>query len=152
MLGSIATASYAINANNAYAATSSISASYATVANSVNALSQSLVITGSFNGFVVSGSIASNTSSFNFGTANFFTSLVTGSTFFNITSPKPGDTVNVLLTTQGAGQATASFSSNVKQVSGSSYVPTSGNSKNDVLTFVSFDGTSVFLANVKNLI
>lgn len=164
-------ASYAIDANNAYAATSSLtsisssyaataslllgsvtSASFATTANSVNALSQSLVITGSFNGLVVSQSIASSTSSFNFGTANFFTSLVTGSTFFNITNPKPGETVNVLLTTQGAGQATASFSSNVKQVSGSSYLPTAGSNKKDILTFISFDGTDVYLANIKNLV
>lgn len=129
-----------------------VSSSFATRANSLNALSQSLVITGSFNGLVVSSSLSSQTASFNFNTANFFTSLVTGSTRFEITNPAPGDTVNVLLTTQGAGQATASFSSNVKQVSGSSYVPTSGDAKQDILTFISFDGTSVYLANVKNLI
>jgi len=130
--------------------TNTISASFATTANSVNILSQSLTITGSFNGLVVSQSIASNTSSLNFGIANFFTSAVSASTFFDITNPKAGETVNVLLTTVGV--ATASFSSNVKQVSGSAYTPTSGSGKNDVITFISFDGTSVFLANVKNLI
>lgn len=156
LLGSIASASYALSSS--FSQTASFyggavsSASFATTANGVNPLSQSVVITGSLNGLVVSASISSNTSSFNFSTANFFTSLVTGSTFFNITNPLAGETVNVLLTTQGAGQATASFSSNVKQVSGSSYVPTAGTSKNDILTFISFDGTSVYLANVKNLV
>jgi hypothetical protein len=110
----------------------------------------SSTFSGSVNGQVISSSIASNTSSLNFGNANFFTSLVSGSTFFNITNPEPGETVNLLLTTVGV--ATASFSTNVKQVSGSAYTPTSGSGKNDVITFISFDGTSVYLANVKNLV
>lgn len=109
-----------------------------------------LGITGSVNGNVVSASIASNTSSIDFSLGNFYTSLVSGSTRFNITNPKPGQTVNLLLTT--AGVATASFSSNVRQVSGSVYTPTSGSGRNDILTFISWDGTSVYLANVKNLI
>ena len=109
-----------------------------------------LGITGSVNGNVVSSSISSNTSSLNFSQGNFFTSLVGSNTFFNVTSPKAGQTTNLLLTTSGA--ATASFSSNVKQVSGSSYLPTAGTGKNDILTFISWDGTSVYLANVKNLI
>jgi hypothetical protein len=105
---------------------------------------------GSVNGQVISASIASSTSSLNFGIANFYTSLVSGSTNFNITNPKAGQTISLLLTTVGV--ATASFSTNVKQVSGSSYTPTSGSGRNDVLTFISFDGSSVYLANVKNLI
>jgi hypothetical protein len=105
---------------------------------------------GSVNGQVISSSIASSTSSLNFSLGNFYTSLVSGSTNFNITNPKRGQTVNLLLST--AGVASASFSSNVKQVSGSAYTPTSGSGKNDILTFISFDGTSVYLANVKNLI
>jgi hypothetical protein len=105
---------------------------------------------GSVNGQVISSSIASSTSSLDFSLGNFYTSLVSGSTRFNITNPKAGQTVNLLLSTIGV--ATASFSSNVKQVSGSTYTPTSGSGKNDVLTFISWDGTSVYLANVKNLI
>jgi hypothetical protein len=110
----------------------------------------SSTFSGSVNGQVISSSVASQTSSLNFETANFFTSAVTGSTFFNITNPKAGETVNVLLTTVGV--STASFSSNVRQVSGSAYTPTSGSGRNDVLTFISFDGSSVYLANVKNLV
>ena len=150
------TASFAVSSSNtisssfAVSSSNTVSASFATIANSVNILSQSLTITGSFNGLVVSQSIASSTSSLNFETANFFTSAVSASTFFNITNPKAGETVNLLLTTVGV--ATASFSSNVKQVSGSRYTPTSGSGKNDIITFISFDGTSVYLANVKNLV
>lgn len=110
----------------------------------------SSTFSGSVNGLVVSQSVASQTSSLDFSTANFFTSAVTGSTFFNITNPKAGETVNVLLTTVGV--ATASFSTNVKQVLGFPYIPTSGSGKNDILTFISFDGTSVYLSSVKNLV
>jgi hypothetical protein len=120
------------------------------MAGSVTALSQSLVITGSFNGSLISASIASSTASLDFSTANFFTSAVTGSTYFNIINPNIGQTVNLLLTTVGI--ATASFSPNVKQVSGSIYTPTSGSGNYDVLSFISFDSTAVYLANVKNLI
>ena len=108
-------------------------------------------ITGSVNGFVTSASIASNTSSLDFSQGNFYTSLVTGTTNFNITNPEPGQTVNLLLTTAGTG-ASASFSSNVKQVSGSAYTPTPTAGAQDILTFISFDGASVYLASVKNLI
>jgi len=111
----------------------------------------SLEITGSVNGFVTSASIASNTSSLDFSQGNFYTSLVTGTTNFNITNPEPGQTVNLLLTTAGTG-ASASFSSNVKQVSGSAYAPTATAGAQDILTFISFDGSSVYLASVKNLI
>ena len=114
-------------------------------------LRDSLEITGSVNAFVVSASIASNTSSLDFSTGNFYTSLVTGTTNFNITNPKAGQTVNLLLTTAGTG-ASASFSSNVRQVSGSVYTPTPTAGAKDILTFISWDGTSVYLANVKNLI
>ena len=118
-------------------------------ASGLTTIANSLEITGFVDGNVVSASITSNTSSIDFSQGNFYTSLVSGSTNFNITNPKAGQTLNLLLTTQGV--ATASFSSNVKQVSGSRYTPTSGSS-NDVLTFISWDGTSVYLANVKNLI
>jgi hypothetical protein len=147
-----------LTVNNVVSASYALSASYAPAAASTPTfpytgsaiISGSLVITGSFNGLVVSQSIASNTSSLDFGRANFYTSAVTSTTFFNITNPKPGETVNVLLTTVGA--ATASFSSNVKQPSGSAYTPSAGNAKQDILTFISWDGSTVYLANVKNLI
>lgn len=125
-------------------------ATTALTASSVSTLVQPVIITGSLRGNITSASIASSTSSLDFSLGNFYTSLVSGSTNFNITNPRPGQTVNLLLSTVGV--ATASFSSNVKQVSGSSYTPTSGSGKNDILTFISWDGTSVYLANVKNLI
>jgi hypothetical protein len=153
----IVSSSYAITASSAVTALTAsyvlnaVSSSFATTAGSVTALNQSLTITGSVNGNVISASIASNTSSIDFSQGNFYTSLVTGTTNFNITNPKAGQTLNLLLTTAGTG-ASASFSSNVKQVSGSVYAPTATAGAQDILTFISWDGTSVYLANVKNLI
>ena len=152
------TASYVLNAVSSSFATSASFAQTASLAYRVGTLtgsvliSGSLILTGSASGNVFSGSIASATSSLDFNTGNFFTSLVSGSTFFNVTNIKAGQTVNVLLTTAGALPATASFSSNVRQISGSLYTPTSGSSKTDILTFVSFDTTNVYLVAAKNLI
>ncbi len=58
-------------------------------------------------------------------------------------------------TAQGGNNAalpTASFSSNVKQVSGSRYLPTSGSGRQDILTFISFDSASVYLAKIQNFV
>lgn len=111
-------------------------------------VSGSLVITGSAFGNVISASVSSQTASLDFNAANFFTVVCSGSQFFNITNPVPGKTVNVLVTTVMNSPSpipTASFSSNVRQVSGSRYSPTSGSSNLDVLSFVSFDGTTTYL-------
>ena len=137
------TGSKTVVGSNTVVGTNTISGSFFTTG--------STTFNGPFNGNVTSASIASNTSSLDFSTGNFYSSLVSGSTFFNITNPKVGQTVNVLLTTAGTS-ASASFSSNVKQVSGSSYAPTPTTAAKDILTFISWDGTTVYLANVKNLI
>ncbi len=113
--------------------------------------SGSIVVTGSIQGNVNALSISSNTASLDLNNGNFFTlQLVSGSaTHINPSNIKPGQTINILLSTTGSG--TVNFPSSVKQVSGSSYVPTTTTSK-DIITLVSFDSSSLFLANVKNLI
>ena len=119
-------------------------------------ISGSLIVTGSTIGNVVSASIATNTASIDFNAGNYYTCLVTQSTFYNITGVNPGETCTMLITTaQGGNNAampTASFSTNVKQVSGSRYIPTSGSARQDILTFVSFDSTNVYLAKIQNFV
>ena len=111
----------------------------------------SLAITGSASGNVNALSISSNTASLDLNNGNFFTlQLVSGSaTHINPSNIKPGQTINILLSTTGSG--TVNFPSSVKQISGSAYVPTTTTSK-DIITLVSFDSTNLYLANVKNLI
>ena len=113
-------------------------------------VSGSVYITGSVQGNVNSLSIASNTASLNLANGNFYTlQLVSGSnTRIEPSNIAQGQTVNILLSTTGS--ATVSFPTSVLQVSGSSYVPTTTTSK-DIITLVSFDSSSLYLANVKNL-
>ena len=120
------------------------------VSGSVN-MSNGITITGSVLGNVTALSISSNTASLNLTSGSFYTlQLVSGSnTYINPSNISVGQTVSLLVSTTGS--ATISFPSTIKQPSGSSYVPTTTTGK-DVLTFISFDTTNLYLANVKNLI
>jgi hypothetical protein len=114
-------------------------------------VSGSTTITGSLVGNVNALSISSNTASMNLNEGNFFTlQLVSGSnTYINPSNIKAGQTINLQVNTTGS--ATVSFPSSVKQVSGSAYVPTTTTGV-DIVTFISFDTSSLFLSNVKNLV
>lgn len=140
--GIATTASYVLNA---------ISSSFASTSSYLNPLNQSLIITGSVLGNITALSILSNTASLDLSLGSFYTlQLVSGSnTFINPTNIRAGETVSLLVSTTGS--ATVSFPSIVLQPSGSSYVPTTTTGK-DVLTFISFDNTNLYLASVKNLI
>jgi hypothetical protein len=114
-------------------------------------ISNGITITGSILGNVTALTITSNTASLDLTSGSFYTlQLVSGSnTFINPSNIRAGQTVSILVSTTGS--ATVSFPSIVDQPSGSSYVPTTTTGK-DVLTFISFDTTNLYLANVKNLI
>jgi len=114
-------------------------------------VSGSVSITGSVNGNVNTLSISSQTASLNLNNGNFFTlQLVSGSaTHINPSNIKAGQTINIKLATTGSG--TVTFPSSVYQVSGSSYVPTT-TTGTDIITLVSFDNSTLYLASVKNLV
>lgn len=116
-----------------------------------NSFNGAQTITGSVLGNVTALSISSNTASLNLTSGSFYTlQLVSGSnTHINPSNIRAGQTVSLLVSTTGS--ATVSFPSTVLQPSGSSYVPTTTTGK-DVLTFISFDTTNLYLASVKNLI
>lgn len=109
------------------------------------------IISGSLRGVVKPLTIASSTASLSMSGSNFYTlQLVSGSdTYVSPTHILPGQTVSLQVNTTGSG--TVSFPSIVKQPSGSSYTPTATTGV-DVLTFITFDNSNVYLANVKNLI
>ena len=105
--------------------------------------------TGSVRGNIVSASITSNTASFDFSLGNFFTlGLPTATTNINVTNILPGQTVTAFLNISSGSIVT--FSSNVSQSIGSEYTCSLGVSK-DILTFVSFNSTNVYLSNIRNL-
>jgi hypothetical protein len=111
----------------------------------------STVFSGSVRGEVNALSITSNTASLNCALDNFFTlQLVAGTdTRIEPSNILPGQTINLRVNTTGS--ATVSFPTSVKQVSGSAYVPTTTTGV-DIVTFIAFDNSSLFLSNVKNLV
>ena len=111
----------------------------------------SVFTSASVNGVVNPLTISSNTASLDFSKGNFFTiQLVSGSsTHINPTNIAAGQTINIRVNTTGSG--TVTFPSTVDQITGSSYVPTTTTGV-DILTLVTFDTSSIYLVNVKNLV
>lgn len=111
--------------------------------------SGSFAITGSVYGNVVAVSVASNTASIDLAAGNFFTATLSNNatTFFNFTNVRPGVTANLVLTTGTV--STASFSSNVKQPSGSVYLPSSGSGRIDALSVAAVDTSNLYLVASK---
>lgn len=133
-----------------------VSASFATTANTasyfdLSTVNQDVVITGSVRGEVGVLSISSNTASLDLSTGNFYTlQLVEGTdTYINPSNIQPGQTINIRVNTTGS--ATVSFPASVLQANGNTYVPTTTTGV-DVLTLISFDASSLYLSNVKNLV
>jgi hypothetical protein len=123
-----------------------LTGSYATTGSNVFSGSQiitgSYTLTGSAYGNVISASITSNTASIDLSKANYFTLTIASNTNINVTNVQPGVTATLVINTAGA--TTASFSSNVKQSSGSLYVPSiSGNI--DILSFTAVTPSTVFV-------
>lgn len=112
----------------------------------------SLTITGSVYQNVISQSIVSSTASIDLSRANFYRVTLPASTNtrFNITNLAAGQSAMIQITTDT--NASASFSTNVKQPSGFAYLPSTGSGNIDVLTLASFDGTNVLVTNVTKLV
>ena len=134
--------------------TSSMSVGYAVSASYLvggSLISGSLIVTGSAVNKVVSlNSYAANTASVDCRKSNLFSITLNSAatTFFNFTNVLEGQTGNIYVLNQT--NSSASFSSNVKQPSGSFYNGgTSGNV--DLLSFVSV-GSTVYLVNSKRFI
>jgi hypothetical protein len=96
--------------------------------------------------------ITDQTGSFDVRNGNFFTTLLTANVDnrFEFSELDGGQTINILVSTNGT--ATVSFDNDVvKQPDGFSYTPSNGTAK-DILTFISFDDTTLYLVAVKNLV
>ena len=151
------TASYVLNAvSSSFAST----ASFVTTAQTasfydLSAVTQNAVFSGSVRGEVETLTVSSATASLDCSLGNFFiiTLPTSSTTYINPTNIQPGQTINLRVKQQGTtGAGLVSFPSSVKQVSGSAYVPTGTINAEDIVTFISFDSTSLYLSNVKNLI
>jgi hypothetical protein len=138
------TGSYATTGSNIFIGNQTITGSLS--------MSGSMFISGSVYANTTSQSVASNTASLDFTAANFFMVQLGSSvtTHISASNLRAGQSVNVLVTT--GTNSTASFSSNVRQPSGSFYLPTSGSGKKDILSFVSFDSTNLYLVAINQMI
>jgi hypothetical protein len=143
------TSSFVLNSNTSSFVTNSQTGSYASTGSVTFTGPQ--IVTGSTRGNVTPLSITLNTASMDLSAGNFFTlQLLSGSnTFINPSNILPGQTS--LLTLSTTGSATVSFPSFVKQPSGSAYIPTTSTGV-DILTFVSVDNSTLYVANIKNMI
>ena len=172
LLGSIVSASYALSssyalnattANSVTSASYALSSSYAVSASYAPAaatfpyvgnatITGSLTISGSAYGNVIAVSVSSNTASINLQAGNFFTVTLGNSatTYFNVLNPLPGLSANIVVTT--GTNSTASFSSNVKQPSGSAYLPSSGSGVIDALSLATVDSSNVYLVASKKFV
>jgi hypothetical protein len=107
------------------------------------------IISSSVRGEQYVGSVASNTASFDCSTGNFFTLVLNaGTNHISASNIRPGQTINVKVTTQTGNAVTCS--SAIKQPSGSLYTPTNG-AGTDILTFISYD-TTLFMVATKTFI
>ena len=88
--------------------------------------------------------------SLNFALGNYFTGSASGSFHISASNIKAGETGILKMNTFAI--PTASFSSNVRQISGSAYIVTSGSNQTDILTFVALDATNIFLVASKKFI
>jgi hypothetical protein len=113
----------------------------------------STVLTGSLYGAPVSQSVSSLTASLNLARGNFFNLTLPASvnTYITASGQLPGQTINLKIT-QGATSGSVSLGAGIRQVSGSSYTVTAKASTTDILTFISFDNTGLYVSSVKNLI
>jgi hypothetical protein len=110
----------------------------------------SLVTTGSISSNVTALTIVSNTASMDLSTNNLFTIQLpnTSSTFINITNPRRGQTAMLELS-QSLANATVTFSSNVTFPSGSAYTASFTNNAVDIVSFVSFNGSTLRAISAK---
>jgi len=111
----------------------------------------SLIVTGSAVTQLIPITVASNTASIDCIRGNLFSFTLgaASTTHIAFSNIKEGQTGNLLITT--AATSTASFSSNVKQISGSQYTATSGSGQTDLLSFATV-GSSVYVVNSKKFV
>jgi hypothetical protein len=126
--------------------------SYATTGS--NTFTGSQTISGSVLGNVTALSIASNTASMNLNVGNFFTLNLVASTATHLAASniKAGQTINLLVTQASGGSGTLTFSPSFRQVAGQSYVPSPGSGSQDIVTFVTFDNSTIYSSYIKQLV
>jgi cytoskeletal protein CcmA (bactofilin family) len=130
------TGSYATTGSNTFAGNQTI--------NGTLLVSSSMVYSGSVRGQVFPITISSNTASIDCSKGNFFTlSLPAGTTRLEATNVLPGETLSLRIFNETTSSAVTTGTS-VKFPTGFTYIPTAVSSSTDIITFLSFDNSSIF--------
>jgi hypothetical protein len=119
-----------------------------------NSFTGSQTITGSVLGNIVPLTINSNTASMDLSTGNFFTlTLVSGSvTQLTATNIKAGQTINLLITQANPASGSLTYNSTIKFPAGNGYVATQASASKDIITFITFDSSTIYAAAINNLV
>jgi len=128
-----------------------VTGSYATTGS--NTFTGNNTFSGSVKGEVRSLSIVSDTASLDLSNGNFFTlTLPSGSTRIETSNIQKGQTVSLKLTQTGTGTGSAVFDSSVKFPSLQPFITTTAPNSIDIVTLVSYDTTTLFAVETKNLV
>jgi hypothetical protein len=115
-------------------------------------ISGSLTVTGSIKTEVVALSVASNTASMDCTLSNSFTlNLVGGAdTYLNPTNIQSGQSLNLKITQDGVEAGTVSYGTNIKFSNILPYSASSTLSAIDIVSFASFDSTTLYGSALKD--
>lgn len=129
-----------------------LTGSYATTGS--NSFTGSQTITGSVLGNISTLSITSQTASMDLSKGNFFTlTLVSGSTtHLTATNVKAGQTINLLITQANPASGSLTYNSTIKFPAGNGYVATAASASKDIITFITFDSSTIYAAAINNLV
>ena len=85
---------------------------------------------------------------------NFFTlTLVSGSTtHLAATNIKAGQTINLLLTQPSVGTGSLSYNSTFDFPAAANYISTPISASKDIITFITFDNSTIYASAINNLV
>ena len=111
-----------------------------------------LIVSGSMIGQVSAITPASNTGSLDCSTGNYFTMTLGNAvdTRLEASNLQIGQTINLKLTNNATAAGTISFGPEFEFEGGTAFTATAATSAVDIITLVSFDGTSLQTVGVKN--
>jgi len=111
-----------------------------------------LIVSGSLIGDVKAISVASSTGSLDCSTGNYFTLGLANAadTRLEASNIQIGQTINIKITNNATAAGTITFGPEFEFVDGTAFTATAATSAVDIITLVSFDGTSLQTVGVKN--
>jgi hypothetical protein len=113
-----------------------------------------MVYTGSVRGNVTPLNIVSTTASMDLSLGNFFTITLNnaGAVRIEPTNIQPGETITLRLTQPSGGYSSVNFPSNVDYPTGYQYNATPAANAVDVVTFVTFDNSSLYYSRANQFV